>query len=212
MQQSANSSVLTTNLRHTATTSTGQPQTEQDPQHFQVSRPRLPPNNPPPPNAPHYSPDLLRELQAIRAEISQLRQENIRLKQENLALRNTLATPNTNAPPAPPTPSDTDMELEASQAPPHKRKAPPPELPQTHIDNATNDRLGSIEQALTNQRQEYLQLHQTLVSTQNALQAAITDLRGEIQSCVRALTTNANLAPTPQEVPLPPSDFDNEQI
>lgn len=198
-----------TNLRNKATTPTGPPQTEQDPQRFQVSRPRLPPNNPPPPNAPHYSPDLLRELQAIRAEIAQLRQENIRLKQENLALRNTLATPSTNAPPALPTPSDTDMELEASQAPPHKRKAPPPENSQTHIDSTTDDRLGSIEQALTNQRQEYLQLHHTLLSTQNALQAAITDLRGEIQSCVRALTTNA---PTAHEVPLPPSDSDNEQI
>lgn len=180
---------------------------QEDTERKQVSYPRTPPSSSPQfqipihptlHSAPH--PDLLKELRAIRAEITLLRQENAALKRENAALKK-----QTTASITEPTPQS-----EPTGAAAHESSSPPPPTKRKAVSNETaplspihvEGRIAAVEdackQALAEQKQEYIQLHQILLNNQNTIQATIQELRAEMHNCMQQFANvgaPANSAP-----------------
>lgn len=157
----------------------------------QVSSPSAPPSS----QHPHASQnppvgtsiaDVLRELQTIRAEITSLREENAALKRENFFLKDQSH-------------SAPLSQQENSTSPPQKRKAcsvsqdelqdqPPQQL---------EERLGRLEHTLEEQKAEYTNLHQSLLSNQAAMQGTIEAIRAEMHSYLQRIMTTINVPVAP---------------
>lgn len=176
------------------------PSGQQAPPDHQVSCPVAPAhcsstNTPPPPFVP--SPDILRELNAIRAEISLLRQENAALHQENQALKSLISS--TQDDPSSPTP------------PPPKRKAvsdgSPSSVSPVSPDEQVQQQITQVEtfckQALTEQKTECSNIHEALHASIANLHANIEGLRSELRTCVQELFHKINSLSDPNPALVP---------
>lgn len=152
----------------------------------QVSSSRAPPSS----QLQHASPipstdtsiaDVLRELQTIRAEIKSLREENAALKRENFLLKNQSHSP-------PPT------QQENPTPPPQKRKAASVshDEPKDQPPQQLEARLGRLEHTLEEQKVEYTNLHQSLLSNQAAMQGTIEAIRAEMHSYLQQIMASIN--------------------
>lgn len=160
---------------------------QKDVRGYQVSCPSAPTSSsshPPPP--PSLSPDILKELNAIRAEITLLRQENATLRHENQSLKQQII--HRKEDPSPP------------NAPPPKRKAlssdpqSPPEP--SDRDEQLQRQITSIESscklALSEQKAEYSSLHQAVLANFSTFQANLEELRAQMQSWVDQIGARIN--------------------
>lgn len=136
-----------------------------------------------PPSPPFVpSPDILKELSAIRAEITLLLQENATLRQENKSLRLQIAT--------------LAGEPSSANPPPPKRKATSedPHAPPSSVEEQAEQQLANIEmncqKALLEQKSEYTNLHQMLQANLTALQANIEAVRSEMRSSIQEIVRN----------------------
>lgn len=77
------------------------------------------------------------------------------------------------------------------------------------------ERLASVErtcsQALSEQKEEYIHLHQTLLANQASMQATIEALRTEMHNWIRQMVPNVNAPVAPQVIPQPIYDMTNGQ-
>lgn len=161
-------------------------------QRQQVSGSRVPPSSqlqPPPVIPPNNNSlaDVLRELQTIRTEIAALKEENAALKRENYMLKH-------HPPPR-----------ENPTSPPPKRKAlsnssseEPQNQPPERSSSQTETRFERLECTLTEQKAEYTQFYQSLLSAQAAMQSSIEAMRAELHGCLSQFVTPYN-APLPQD-------------
>lgn len=175
---------------------------QEDTERKQVSYPRAPPSSSPQfqipihptlHSAPH--PDLLKELRAIRAEITLLRQENAALKRENAALKKQ-ATASIPEPPAQGEPTEAATH-ENPLPPPPKRKAVSNDsapISPMHVEGRITAVEDACRQALAEQKGEYTRLHEILLNNQNTIQATVEELRSEMHNRIQKLLYNT---PTP---------------
>lgn len=137
-----------------------------------------------PPLAP--SPDILKELAAIREEITLLRQENAALRQENKSLRlklvNCTSEPSLSNPPPPKRKATTEGSHPAPTTPPQDEQ----------IDSRFEAIEMSCKHALLEQKHEYTNLCQTLQTSFSTLQANIEEIRSEMHSFIRGIVTGVN--------------------
>lgn len=110
-----------------------------------------------------------------------LKAENVALKKENLALRSA-----TNA--------DTGQ-----ASPPPKRRAPSASSNEDSLpaEAVQDNRFERLERALADQKAEYTQITQTLLSTQAAMQASIEAMRLQMHDCIRNLMAQVNPSAAP---------------
>lgn len=177
----------------------------------QRSSPSVPPSSSLPSHVSSPDTEILKELQAIRAEILTLKQENAALRRENSLLKQQLHT----RPAIPsvqleqPTPASQDV----TTPPPIKRKATANTTTSDATSSLSDDRIAGIEiackTALAEQKEEYLKLHQILLSNQGAMQATIESLRAEIHNCLRGIVATTGDHNLPQNTPLPPSELED---
>lgn len=171
------------------TTSSSVPGTKQRSQ--QVGSLRLPPsaqtkNDQSNVNPPNPMTDIIRELRAIRLEITSLKAENAALKQENMSLKARMQT------------ATLDSDQAASHNP-QKRKAPcTPILEEqgstTHI---LEQRVEKIEQILVEQKTEYTQLHQILLGNLTTMQSTIDAIRAEMHNNIQRIITSIEATNAP---------------
>lgn len=143
-----------------------------------------------------------------------LRQENAALKRENNVLRQQI-----NSRPVEPQPQNNpsnETDHATALPPPPKRKALPDDPAPTAVPSISEERLVAIENAcrhaLAEQKEEYINLHQILLTNQTAMQANIEALRVEMHNFIQGLVAT-NTAPTlAQNIPVPQFDPGNEQV
>ncbi|XP_077528140.1 uncharacterized protein LOC144139741 [Haemaphysalis longicornis] len=180
-----------------------------------------------PPNIPNV---FLQELRTIRQELAQLRKENAMLRQENLSLKHA-AQPSTmpiNPPPPhsstqsstelpPPPPS---MSVDSNTSPPSKRRATESTAPIDDSQLSLVDQIAAVERtchnALSEQKAEYIHLHQTLLTNQATTQAMVEALKAEMHACLTQFheiktTFAALLVPSASSQPLPDLPDDPSQ-
>lgn len=141
-------------------------------------------NSPSPPFS--SSMDILRELNAIRAEISLLRQENAALREENQALKSLI--------------SPRQEDSTSSTPPPTKRKAvsddssssESPLAPDEQVQNQITELEVSCKQALTEQKAECSNIHQALEAGISNVHANVEALRLEFRNSVQELVNKIN--------------------
>lgn len=155
------------------------------------------------PTIPSQYEALIKEIQSLRAEVTRLRQENALLRQQQHS--------QSQPPPLPPHEPNLDPTTVPTQTPPVKRKALSPEEGYDKSDKISPH----LAQALETQRQEYLNLHQTIVATQTAMQDSITALHTELLTCMKELLPS-KFAPSVSDpthfAPLPDDDDLEEDI
>lgn len=215
-QQESSNSPPNKNIPSKSMPQRGKPRKE-DPVGNQVSCPSAPsssspqsPNHPSLTSTPHL--DVFKELQAIRAEITMLRQENAALKRENNALRQQMNSrpvePSQNSP-------DTENDNGTPLEPPPKRKAVSADATPTTISPISEERLASIENACRNalaeQKEEYINLHQILLTNQSTMQANIEALRAEMHNFIQGLVASNTAPILAQNIPIPPFNPANGQ-
>lgn len=160
-------------------------------------------SHPLPPLVPSH--DILKELNAIRAEITLLRQENAALRQENQALKQKITSRIDEAASPNPPPPKRKAVSDDSQSPPAVSDG----------DELVGKQLAALEssckQALLEQKAEYSNLFQAMQSNLAALQANIEELRTELHSCMREIFANINASTAPPVVTEPRYDPTYEQ-
>lgn len=140
-----------------------------------------------PPLAP--SPDILKELAAIRAEITILRQENAALRRENVSLRLKLdahAAESSTSNPPPPKRKATTEDSHSAPAMPRQEQ---------QIDARFEAIENSCRTALLEQKNEYTNIYQTLQTSFSTLQANIEEMRSYIQGMVTGVNNPIPYAP-----------------
>lgn len=162
-------------------------------------------SHPLPPLPPSH--DILKELNAIRAEMTLLRQENAALRQENQSLKQRITPHVEEAPspsPNPPPPKRKAVADDSQSAPALSDRE---ELVGKHL-TAIED---SCKQALLEQKAEYSNFYQALQGNLSVVQANIEELRTELHNFMREIFGRINASTAPPAVNQPPYDPTYEQ-